>query len=111
MKEGIRGGCKWSLLQFNREHPDHPLGSAVLWARIKAIVNLTLLSIAAGIPDNGGCFELFGYDVSGASPRVEEGVAIGGRRTLGSPRTDPAPTPHRPRADPAPTPSARRPDR
>ena len=35
----------------------------MLWARIKAIVNLTLLSIAAGIPDNGGCFELFGYDV------------------------------------------------
>ena len=62
-KEGIRGGCKWSLLQFNREHPDHPLASPLLWARIKAIVNLTLLSIAAGIPDNGGCFELFGYDV------------------------------------------------
>ena len=62
-KEGIRGGCKWSLWRFQREHPDHPLNSEVLWARIKAIVNLTLLSIAAGIPDNGGCFELFGYDV------------------------------------------------
>ena len=63
IKEGIRGGCKWSLLHFNREYPDNPLASPILWARIKAIVNLTLLSIAAGIPDNGGCFELFGYDV------------------------------------------------
>mmetsp|Transcript_32436 Transcript_32436/g.75659 ORF Transcript_32436/g.75659 Transcript_32436/m.75659 type:complete len:663 (-) Transcript_32436:212-2200(-) len=62
-KEGIRAGCKWSFVQWARENPDHPLTSPLLWARIKAIVNLTLLSIAAGIPDNGGCFELFGYDV------------------------------------------------
>ena len=63
IKEGIRGGCKWSLLTFNREHPNHPLTSPLLWARIRAIINLTLLSIAAGIPDNGGCFELLGYDI------------------------------------------------
>ena len=63
VKEGIRGGCKWSLHNFNRENPSNPLASPVLWSRIKAIVNLTLLSIAAQIPDNGGCFELFGYDV------------------------------------------------
>ena len=62
-KEGIRAGCKWSLWRFTREHPDHPLGSPTLWARIKAIVTLTLLSIAADVPDNGGCFELLGYDV------------------------------------------------
>ena len=60
IKEGIKAGCKWSMLRFVREHPDHPLGSTLLWSRIKAIVNLTLLSIAPGIPDNGGCFELFG---------------------------------------------------
>ena len=53
-KEGIRGGCKWSLLRFQREHPDHPLNQPLLWRRIRAIINLTLLSIAADIPDNGG---------------------------------------------------------
>ena len=63
VKEGVRDGCKWSLLTFNREHRDHALGSPLLWARIKAIVNLTLLSIAADIPDNGGGFELLGFDV------------------------------------------------
>jgi len=62
-KEGIRAGCKWSLQSFMREHPDHPLTSPLLWARIKASVTLTLLSIAHAIPDNGGCFELLGYDV------------------------------------------------
>ena len=64
-KEGVRGGCKWSLWRFQREHPDHPLNSTVLWARIKAQVNLTLLSIAADVAphDNGGCFELLGFDV------------------------------------------------
>ena len=50
-KEGERAGCKWSLLQFTRAHPDHPLGSALLWARILAIINLTILSIAGSIPD------------------------------------------------------------
>ena len=48
-KEGVRAGCKWSLYRFCREHPDHPLGSQTLWARIKAIVNLTILSIAAQV--------------------------------------------------------------
>ena len=62
-KEGVRAGCKWSWLEFIREHPDHALGSSLLWARIRAIVTLTLLSVAATIPDSGGCFELFGYDV------------------------------------------------
>ena len=62
-KEGIRAGCKWSLLHFMREHPTHTLNSKLLWDRIKAIVNLTLLSIAGSIPDNGGCFELLGYDI------------------------------------------------
>lgn len=63
VKDGIKGGCKWSLLNFLREYPDHPLGSPLLWVRIRAIINLTLLSIAAEIPDNGGCFELLGYDI------------------------------------------------
>jgi hypothetical protein len=94
-KEGIRAGCKWSLQSFTREHPESPLTSPLLWARIKArrapvlgeraqrvpsawrearttplhplasqaIVTMTLLSIAHAIPDNGGCFELLGYDV------------------------------------------------
>lgn len=63
-KEGIGEGCKWSLQRFLREHLDSPLGSILLWARIKAIVNLTMLSVAAAIPDNaGGCFELLGFDV------------------------------------------------
>ena len=62
-KEGIRGGCKWSLRRFREAHPDHPLNQPLLWVRIRAIINLTLLSIAADVPDNGGCFELLGYDV------------------------------------------------
>ena len=57
------GGCKWSMHRFKREQPDHPLNTPLLWVRIRAIINLTLLSIAADIPDNGGCFELLGYDV------------------------------------------------
>jgi hypothetical protein len=57
------GGCKWSMHRFKREHPEHPLNTPLLWLRIRAIINLTLLSIAADIPDNGGCFELLGYDV------------------------------------------------
>ncbi|KAL3927573.1 MAG: hypothetical protein SGPRY_002762 [Prymnesium sp.] len=63
VKDGIRGGCKWSLLSFIREYPYHPLSSSLLWSRIHAIINLTLLSIAPSIPDNGGCFELLGYDI------------------------------------------------
>ncbi|KAL1514531.1 hypothetical protein AB1Y20_003628 [Prymnesium parvum] len=63
VKDGIRGGCKWSLLAFIRENPTHPLNSPLLWCRIRAIINLTLLSIADSIPDNGGCFELLGYDI------------------------------------------------
>lgn len=62
-KEGIRAGCKWSLIHFLKEYHGHALGSPLLWARIKAIINLSLLSIAPSIPDNGGCFELLGYDV------------------------------------------------
>lgn len=53
VKDGIRGGCKWSLLSFIREYPYHPLSSSLLWSRIHAIINLTLLSIAPSIPDNG----------------------------------------------------------
>ena len=50
VKEGIKGGCKWSLHQFMREYPDHALGSPLLWQRIKAIISLTMLSIAAQVP-------------------------------------------------------------
>ena len=89
-KEGIRAGCKWSLWRFTREHPDHPLGSPTLWARIKAIVTLTLLSIAADVPDNGGCFELLGYDVivdAALKPwLLEVNVARPRRRVRGRPR-------------------------
>ena len=51
------------MRRFLSEHPEHPLNSALLWTRIRAIVNLTMLSIAPSITDNGGCFELLGFDV------------------------------------------------
>jgi len=63
VKGGIGAGSKWSMFHFLRQYPDHPLSSELLWSRIRAIVNLTVLSIAPSIPDNGGCFELLGFDV------------------------------------------------
>eukprot|EP00965_Chrysotila_dentata_P067019 2218015-Pleurochrysis_carterae.AAC.1 len=63
-KERIGAGCKWSFLSWAKRHPNHPLTHPMLWLRIRVILNLTLLSIAAGIPENdGGCFELLGFDV------------------------------------------------
>ena len=62
-KEGIGVGCKFSFRHWLRDNPNSPLSSPLLWARIRAIICLTLLSIAAEVPDSGGCFELLGYDI------------------------------------------------
>jgi hypothetical protein len=48
------------LVPPNGTGPDLP---PLLWARIRAILCLTLLSIACEVPDSVGCFELLGYDI------------------------------------------------
>jgi hypothetical protein len=62
-KAGIGAGCKVSYRAWLRQNPDSRLRSPLLWARIRSILCLTLLSIASQMPDAVGCFELLGYDV------------------------------------------------
>jgi hypothetical protein len=57
-------GCKRALsrLEGESEIAGH-LRRPEFRRRVAQLVNLTILPIATAVPDNGGCFELLGFDV------------------------------------------------
>ncbi|XP_077288400.1 putative tubulin polyglutamylase TTLL2 [Arctopsyche grandis] len=65
-KDRIGSGCKWTLRQVRRYMNQSGVGSGRgwrLWQRVAALVVLTALAQAAGIPPSRNCFEFFGFDV------------------------------------------------
>jgi len=57
-------GCKRALSQLGSEGKGAELlRRPDLRERLAHLINLTILSIAANVPDNGGTFELLGFDV------------------------------------------------
>ncbi|XP_050664285.1 probable tubulin polyglutamylase TTLL2 [Leptidea sinapis] len=63
-KDRIGSGCKWTLKQVRRALIGR-WGAAewLVWQRIRAIVNLTLLAQSAGTPPARNCFEFYGFDI------------------------------------------------
>ncbi|KAI9344193.1 tubulin-tyrosine ligase family-domain-containing protein [Zopfochytrium polystomum] len=63
-KDQVGQGCKWNLAKFQQYCAANDLPFARIWQRIKAIVILTLLPVAAEVRSAAdGCFELYGFDI------------------------------------------------
>ncbi|XP_009867327.1 PREDICTED: probable tubulin polyglutamylase TTLL2 [Apaloderma vittatum] len=61
-KEGIGGGCKWTLSKLRSYLRVLGVDDTVLWQKINNIVILTLLAVTP-LPVASNCFELFGFDI------------------------------------------------
>ncbi|KAG5445942.1 putative tubulin polyglutamylase ttll2 [Clonorchis sinensis] len=62
-KKGIGRGSKWTLKQLHQWMTAHNLNTRYLWARVKALILLTLLSQASSVPKAPNAYELFGFDI------------------------------------------------
>jgi hypothetical protein len=62
-KDVIGAGSKWTLPKLFEHLSSEGVAIDPLWAKIKAIVSLTMMTIIHMVPVNVGCFELFGFDI------------------------------------------------
>ncbi|TGZ64828.1 hypothetical protein CRM22_006138 [Opisthorchis felineus] len=62
-KNGIGRGSKWTLKQLHQWMTAHNLKTRYLWARVKALILLTLLSQALSVTKAPNAYELFGFDI------------------------------------------------
>lgn len=63
-KDQVGEGCKWNLQKLRDHFTAIGVSFDRVWERMKAIILLTLLPVAAeGRTDGTGCFELYGFDI------------------------------------------------
>ncbi|KAJ3327713.1 putative tubulin polyglutamylase ttll2 [Blyttiomyces sp. JEL0837] len=63
-KVTVGQGCKWTLQKLREYFKYNNLPFDKIWAKVKAIIILTLLPVALEVkPSLHGCFEMYGFDI------------------------------------------------
>ncbi len=62
-KDVIGAGCKWTFGQLREWFETTGRDWELMWARLRNVISLTLLTAVKAVPRNPWCFELFGFDI------------------------------------------------
>ena len=62
-KDVIGAGCKWTFVQLRKWFEESGKDWELMWARVRNVISLTLLTAVKAVPRKPWCFELFGFDI------------------------------------------------
>ena len=62
-KDVIGAGCKWTFVQLREWFETTGRDWELMWARLRNVISLTLLTAVKAVPRKPWCFELFGFDI------------------------------------------------